>query len=36
MTPQDERLIIFRVSQGEAHFWDWESNLSPKDIIKFG
>lgn len=36
MTPQDERLVIFRVSQGEAHFWNWESNLLPKDVIKFG
>lgn len=36
MTPQDERLVIFRVSKGEAHFWNWESNLLPKDIIKFG
>jgi len=36
MTPQDERLIIFRVAKGEAHFWNWESNLMPKDIIKFG
>ncbi len=36
MTPQDERLVLFRVSQGEAYFWSWESNLLPKDIIKFG
>jgi pyridoxamine 5'-phosphate oxidase len=36
MTPQDERLVIFRVSEGEAHFWNWENNLLPKDIIKFG
>jgi uncharacterized pyridoxamine 5'-phosphate oxidase family protein len=36
MTPQDERLVIFRISKGEAHFWNWESNLLPKDIIKFG
>jgi len=36
MTPQDERLVIFRVSEGEAHFWNWESNLLPKDVIKFG
>lgn len=36
MTPQDERLVIFRVSKGEAHFWNWESNLLPKNIIEFG
>jgi uncharacterized pyridoxamine 5'-phosphate oxidase family protein len=36
MSPQDERLVIFRVREGEAHFWNWESNLLPKDIIKFG
>jgi len=24
------------VSEGEAHFWNWENNLLPKDIIKFG
>lgn len=36
ITSQDERLVIFRVSRGEAHFWNWESNLQPKAIIKFG
>jgi uncharacterized pyridoxamine 5'-phosphate oxidase family protein len=36
MTPQDERLVVFRISQGEAHFWNWENNLKPKEIIKFG
>jgi uncharacterized pyridoxamine 5'-phosphate oxidase family protein len=36
LTPEDERLFLFKVSKGEAHFWDWESNLKPKQIIKFG
>jgi uncharacterized pyridoxamine 5'-phosphate oxidase family protein len=35
LTPADERLFIFRVSSGEAHFWTWENNLAPKEIIKF-
>lgn len=29
-------LIIFRVAKGEAYFWSMETNLEPKQIIKFG
>ena len=36
LTAESPELVIFRVSKGEAHFWDWENNLNPKDIIKFG
>jgi len=36
LTAESPELVIFRVSKGEAHFWDWESNLKPKNIIKFG
>jgi len=35
LTPESPQLVIFRISSGEAHFWDWESNLKPKDTIKF-
>lgn len=35
LTAESPELVIFRVSSGEAHFWDWESNLNPKEIIKF-
>lgn len=36
LTAEDPKLVVFRVSKGEAHFWDWESNLKPKEVIKFG
>ncbi len=36
LTAEGPGLIIFRISKGEAHFWDWESNVKPKEIIKFG
>ncbi|MDP3065238.1 MAG: pyridoxamine 5'-phosphate oxidase family protein [Methanobacteriaceae archaeon] len=36
ITPQDQRLVLFRVAKGQAHFWTWENNLEPKKIIKFG
>jgi uncharacterized pyridoxamine 5'-phosphate oxidase family protein len=36
LTAEDPELVVFRVSKGEAHFWDWESNVKPKEIIKFG
>ncbi|NYB51384.1 MAG: pyridoxamine 5'-phosphate oxidase family protein [Methanobacteriaceae archaeon] len=36
LTAESPLLVVFRVSKGEAHFWDWESNLKPKEIVKFG
>lgn len=36
LTAEGPELVVFRVSKGEAHFWDWESNVKPKEIIKFG
>ena len=36
LTAEGSKLVIFRIAKGEAHFWDWESNLKPKEIIEFG
>jgi uncharacterized pyridoxamine 5'-phosphate oxidase family protein len=36
LTPEDPGLVIFRIAQGEAHFWTMQSNLEPKRIIVFG
>ncbi len=36
LTAEGPELVVFRISNGEAHFWDWESNVKPKEIIKFG
>jgi uncharacterized pyridoxamine 5'-phosphate oxidase family protein len=33
---ESPELVVFRVSKGEAHFWDWESNIKPKEMINFG
>lgn len=35
LTAEGPELVVFRISKGEAHFWDWESNVKPKEIIKF-
>lgn len=35
LTADGPELVVFKISTGEAHFWDWESNLKPKEIIKF-
>jgi uncharacterized pyridoxamine 5'-phosphate oxidase family protein len=35
MTSQSEALVLFRISQGEAHFWTMENNLKPKEWIRF-
>ncbi len=35
LTAEGPKLVVFRISKGEAHFWDWESNVKPKEIIKF-
>jgi uncharacterized pyridoxamine 5'-phosphate oxidase family protein len=36
-TADDPNFILFRVGNGEAHFWTWEDNLKEADIprIKF-
>jgi pyridoxamine 5'-phosphate oxidase len=36
LTPESPMLIIFKVASGEAHFWNFETNMEPKKIIKFG
>jgi pyridoxamine 5'-phosphate oxidase len=36
MTAESPLLVIFRVAKGEAHFWTMETNLNPKEIIRFG
>ena len=35
ITPESLSLIIFRIAHGEAHFWTMETNLKPKEIIRF-
>jgi len=35
LTPESPNLIIFRIAHGEAHFWTMETNLTPKEIIRF-
>lgn len=35
LTAEGPELVVFRISEGEAHFWDWESNVKPKEIITF-
>ena len=34
-TPDSPELVIFRIAHGEAYFWTMESNLQPKEYIKF-
>ena len=35
LTPDSPRLVIFRISHGQALFWTMESNIKPKEIIEF-
>ncbi len=35
LTEDSPDLIIFRLAKGEAHFWTMETNLKPKEIIRF-
>lgn len=30
------KLIVFRVAKCTAHFWTWETNLTPKQYVTFG
>jgi pyridoxamine 5'-phosphate oxidase len=35
LTSESPNLIIFRIAHGEAYFWTMETNLKPKQIIRF-
>ncbi len=35
ITSDSPKLIIFRISHGQAHFWTMENNFKPKQIIEF-
>ncbi len=35
LTPESPKLVLFRISHGQAHFWTMENNLKPKEYINF-
>jgi pyridoxamine 5'-phosphate oxidase len=35
LTAESPELVLFKIAHGEAHFWTMETNLKPKEIIKF-
>ncbi len=35
LSAESPALILFRIAHGEAHFWTIETNLKPKEIVKF-
>ncbi len=35
VTINSEKLILFRISHGQAYFWTMENNVKPKEIIVF-
>lgn len=35
LTTDSPKLVLFRISHGQAIFWTMESNLKPKEIIAF-
>ena len=35
-TPENDDLVIFWISKGEAYFWTMETNFDSKTAIKFG
>lgn len=35
LTAESSGLIIFRIAHGTAHFWTMDTNLKPKELIKF-
>ncbi len=35
-SPEDQKLVIFRIPKGVACFWTMETNLAPKEYIRFG
>jgi len=36
MTFDHPGLIIFRITKGDAYFWNMKTNFEPKKFIKFG
>ncbi|MGV8058033.1 MAG: pyridoxamine 5'-phosphate oxidase family protein [Smithellaceae bacterium] len=36
LTADSPLLTIFRISKGEAYFWTMETDIKPKEMIKFG
>lgn len=35
LSANSPELVVFRISHGEAHFWGMDTNLKPKEIIRF-
>lgn len=35
LTADSPRLVIFRITHGQANLWTMENNLKPKDVINF-
>jgi len=35
ITIDSPNLILFRIAHGQAHFWNMENNMNPKEVIKF-
>lgn len=35
ITVNSPKLVLFRITHGEAHFWTMENNLKPKEMIVF-
>ena len=35
ITPENPELIIFKISHGQAHFWNAEISKYPKEVIHF-
>jgi uncharacterized pyridoxamine 5'-phosphate oxidase family protein len=35
-SPEDSKLVIFRIPKGVACFWTMETNFAPKEYIRFG
>ena len=35
LTPENPRLVLFRIAHRQAHFWTMENNLKPKEFIQF-
>jgi hypothetical protein len=35
VTGESPKLVLFRISHGQANFWTMENNLKPKEIIEF-
>ena len=35
LTADGDKLVIFKIPHGKAHFWTMETNLDPKKIIEF-